>query len=125
MFERGNALATRDLELALTLVRRLLDQGESAIGILLVAIVPTIRNLLLAKDLMERHRLPRPHAPFQFISTINRLPAEVTQHLPRKKDGTINAYALGIAAQNAHLFETKQLIDGMQPFSESDLKLLT
>ena len=54
IFELGNALAARDLQLSLKLVRRLLDQGESAIGILLVAIVPTIRNLLLAKDLMER-----------------------------------------------------------------------
>jgi DNA polymerase-3 subunit delta len=125
IFELGNALAERDLDLALRLVRRLLDQGESAIGILLVAILPTVRNLLLAKDLMERHRLPRPHAPFQFISTINRLPAEATQHLPRKKDGTINAYALGIAAQNAHRFETKQLIDGMQACLEANLKLVT
>src|SRR5713101_9743002 len=125
IFELSNALAARDLELALTLIRRLLDQGESAIGILLVAILPTIRNLLLAKDLMERHRLPRPYSPFQFISTLNRLPAEVTQHLPRKKDGTINAYALGIAAQNAHLFETKQLIDGMQACLEANLKLVT
>src|SRR5712692_4529077 len=125
IFELGNALAVHDLDRALKLVRRLLDQGESAIGILLVAILPTVRNLLLAKDLMERHRLPRPHAPFQFISTINRLPAEVTQHLPRKKDGTINAYALGIAAQNAHLFETKQLIDGMQACLEANLKLVT
>src|SRR5207248_6798752 len=81
IFELGNALAERDLERALTLVRRLLDQGESAIGILLVAILPTIRNLLLAKDLMERHRLQRPHAPFQFISTLNRLPAAATEHL--------------------------------------------
>src|SRR5206468_6768120 len=61
IFELSNALAVRDLELALALVRRLLDQGESAIGILLAAIVPTIRNLLLAKDLMERHRIQRPH----------------------------------------------------------------
>ncbi len=125
IFELGNALAERDLDHALTLVRRLLDQGESAIGILLVAALPTVRNLLLAKDLMERHRLPRPHAPFQFISTINRLPAEATQHLPRKKDGTINAYALGIAAQNAHRFKTKQLIDGMQACLEANLKLVT
>src|SRR6266496_6031412 len=49
IFELGSALAARDLELALTLIRRLLDQRESAIGILLVAILPTIRNLLLAK----------------------------------------------------------------------------
>jgi DNA polymerase III subunit delta len=125
IFELGSALATRDLELALTLVRRLLDQGESAIGILLVAIVPTIRNLLLAKDLMERHRLARPHTPFQFISAINRLPAEATDHLPRRKDGSINAYALGIAAQHTHRFETKQLIEAMQACLDANLQLVT
>ncbi|MGZ4967161.1 MAG: DNA polymerase III subunit delta, partial [Chthoniobacterales bacterium] len=73
IFELGNALAACDLDRALGLVRGLLDQGESAIGILLVAILPTVRNLLLAKDLMERCRLPRPSAPFSFISTLNRL----------------------------------------------------
>jgi DNA polymerase-3 subunit delta len=125
IFELSNALATRNLELALKLVRRLLDQGESAIGILLVAILPTIRNLLLAKDLMERHRLPRPHSPFQFISAINRLPAEAIEHLPRKKDGSINAYALGIAAQHAHRFETKQLIEAMRACLEANLQLVT
>lgn len=125
IFELGNALAVRDLERALKLVRRLLDQGESAIGILLVAVLPTIRNLLLAKDLMERHRLQRPYAPFTFISAINRLPAAATEHLPRKKDGTISGYALGIAAQNAHRFETKQLIDAMQACLEANLKLVT
>ena len=125
IFELGNALAVRDLERALKLVRRLLDQGETAIGILLVAVLPTIRNLLLAKDLMERHRLQRPHAPFTFISAINRLPAPATEHLPRKKDGTISGYALGIAAQNAHRFETKQLIDAMQACLEANLKLVT
>jgi DNA polymerase-3 subunit delta len=125
IFELGNALAERDLERALRLVRRLLDQGETAIGILLVAILPTVRNLLLAKDLMERHRLTRPHVPFQFISAINRLPAEATAHLPRKKDGSISAYTLGIAAQNAHRFQTAQLIDGLSACLEANLKLVT
>ncbi len=125
IFELSNALARRDLELALTLVRRLLDQGEKAIGILLVAIVPTVRNLLLAKDLMERHRIARPRSPFQFISAINRLPTEATDHLPRKKDGSINAYALGIAAPHAHRFETKQLVEAMQACLEANLQLVT
>jgi len=125
IFELGNALAARDLELSLKLVRRLLDQGESAIGILLVAIVPTVRNLLLAKDLMERYRLPRPHSPFQFISGINRLPTEATDHLPRKKDGSINAYALGIAAQQAGRFETTQLIWAMQACLAANVQLVT
>ena len=125
IFELSNALAMRDLALALTLVRRLLDQGESAIGILLAAIVPTIRNLLLAKDLMERHRLPRAHSPFQFISAINRLPAKATEHLPRKKDGSINAYALGIAAQHAQHFKTDQLIDAMRACLTANVQLVT
>jgi DNA polymerase-3 subunit delta len=125
IFELGNALAARDLELSLKLVRRLLDQGESAIGILLVAIVPTVRNLLLAKDLMERYRLPRPHSPFQFISAINRLPAEATDHLPRKKDGSINAYALGIAAQQAGRFETTQLTQAMRACLAANVQLVT
>src|SRR5205823_15068058 len=125
IFELGNALAERDLDRALRLVRQLLDQGESAIGILLVAIVPTVRNLLLAKDLMERHRLPRPHSPFQFISAINRLPAKATEHLPRKKDGSINAYALAIAAQHAHQFETNRLIDAMRACLTANVQLVT
>jgi DNA polymerase III subunit delta len=125
IFELGNALAQRDLGRALTLIRRLLDQGETAIGILLVAVLPTIRNLLLAKDLMERHRLPRPHVPFTFISALNRLPAEATQHLPRKKDGAISGYALGIAAQNAHRFEVRDLIEGMEACLKANLRLVT
>jgi len=125
IFELGNALAARDLQLSLKLVRRLLDQGESAIGILLVAIVPTIRNLLLAKDLMERYRLPGLHSPFQFISAINRLPSEATGHLPRKKDGSINAYPLGIAARQAGRFETTQLIEAMRACLAANIQLVT
>jgi DNA polymerase III subunit delta len=125
IFDLSNALAERDLQRALELVRQLLDQGESAIGILLVAILPTVRNLLLAKDLMERHRLARPHAPFPFISAVNRLPAAATEHLPRKKDGAINAFALGIAAQNAHRFATEQLIAGMNACLAANLQLVT
>ena len=125
IFELGNALAARDLQLSLKLVRRLLDQGESAIGILLVAIVPTVRSLLLAKDLMERYRLSRPHSPFQFISAVNRLPPEATDHLPRKKDGSINAYALGIAAQQAGRFETTQLVRAMRACLEANVQLVT
>ncbi|MEY2573009.1 MAG: polymerase subunit delta [Verrucomicrobiota bacterium] len=125
IFELGNALAACDLERALMLVKRLLDQGETAIGILLVAILPTVRNLLLAKDLMERHRVPRPQAPFSFISALNRLPAEATGHLPRKKDGTINGYALGLAAQQAHRFETKKLIAGLEACLEANVRLVS
>jgi DNA polymerase III subunit delta len=125
IFELSNAVAARDLELALALVRRLLEQGENAIGILLAAIVPTIRNLLLARELMEQHGIRRPHSPFQFIAAINRLPAKATEHLPRKKDGSINAYGLAVAAQHAHQFETNQLIEAMRACLDANVKLVT
>src|SRR6266478_5464636 len=125
IFELSNALAARDLELALTLVRRLLEQGEKAIGILLAAIVPTIRNLLLAKDLMEQHGIRQPHSPFQFVAAMNRLPAKATEHLPRKKDGSVNAYSLAIAAQHAYHFETTQLVEAMRACLDANVKLVT
>jgi len=125
IFDLSNALAERDLHRAIGLVRQLLDQGENAIGVLLVAILPTIRNLLLAKDLMERHGIPRPQAPFPFISAVNRLPADAIAHLPRKKDGTVNAWTLGLAAQNTHRFQTEQLIDGMKACLAANLQLVT
>jgi len=125
IFELGNALAACDLQRALRLVRRLLDQGEKAIGILLVAVLPTVRNLLLAKDLMERQRLPRPQAPFSFNSTLNRLPADATAHLPRKKDGSINGYALGIAAMHAHRFTRDKLIAGLEACLAANLQIVS
>src|SRR6188472_126922 len=125
IFELSNALSARDLGLALTLVRRLLEQGESAVGILLAAIVPTIRNLLLAKDLMEQHGIRRSQSPFQFITAINRLPAKATEHLPRKKDGSINAYGLAIAAQHANQFSSSELIEAMRACLEANVKLVT
>ena len=125
IFELSNALAACDLNRALALVKRLLDQGEKAVGILLVAILPTIRNLLLAKDLMERNRIPRPHAPFTFISALNRLPTAATDHLPRKKDGSINGYALGIAAQQAHRFQPAKLIAGLEACLDGNVRLVT
>ena len=125
VFELGNALAARHLERALQLVKRLLDQGEKVIAILLVAIIPTVRNLLLVKDLMEREQLTPPSKPFYFSSTLNRLPTEATEHLPRKKDGSINGYALGIAAMQAHRFETEKLVSGLEACLTANLQIVT
>ena len=125
IFELGNALAACRLERALTLVKQLLDQGETAIGILLATIVPTIRNLLLAKDLLERNRIPPPRSPQGFIAALNRLSAEATEHLPRKKDGSVSYWPLALAAQQAHRFEREQLIAGLEACLEANLRLVT
>ena len=125
VFELGNALAERNLHRTLALLDQLLFQGESAIGILLVAIIPTVRNLLVVKDLMARHRLQRPAQPFFFGKTLERLPAEATAHLPRKKDGTVNAYSLGIAASHVQRYTLPELRTALDACLAANIQLVT
>lgn len=125
IFELGNAISRRDLARALKLIDQLLYQGESAIGILLVALLPTVRSLLLVKDLQTRHNLPRGGPPFAFGQVLNRLPEEATAHLPRKKDGTVNTYALGFAASEAHRFEVGALRRGLEGCLQANVQLVT
>lgn len=125
LFELGNALAARETSRCFALVEQLLKQGERGVGILLVAIVPTVRSLLLVKDLMQRHRLSPPQAPWFFNSTLAKLPPEATEHLPRKKDGTINAYALGLAAVHAKRFQLDELRDLLEACLTANVRLVT
>jgi DNA polymerase-3 subunit delta len=125
VFELGNAFAARETSRCFALVEQLLKQGENAVGILLVAIVPTVRSLLLVKDLMQRHRLSPPQAPWFFNSILNKLPPEATGHLPRKKDGTINAFALGLASVHARKFETAELRALLDACLAANIRLVT
>lgn len=125
IFELGNALAERNSSHALELLDRLLFHRESEVGILLVSVIPTVRNLLLAKDLMMRFKLSRPAAPFGFGKQLERLPADAIAHLPRKKDGGINAFGLGIAAAHAHRFSLEELTDALHACLEANAKLVT
>ncbi|SRR5579862_681872 len=125
IFELGNALAARDIPQCVVLIDRLLYQGESAIGILLVAIIPTVRNLLLVKDLISRHKLPVPQAPFHFTAALNRLPESAVAHLPRKKDGALNAYGLGVVACHANRFRQEELGELFRACLEANILLVT
>jgi DNA polymerase-3 subunit delta len=109
IFDLSDCLLRRDLTGAITTVEQLLRQKETGLGLLLAAIVPTLRNLFLVKDLMVRHRLSPPAKPFYFGKTLEGLPRAATAHLPRKKDGTLNAYPLGLAAQAAGLYSIEEL----------------
>jgi DNA polymerase-3 subunit delta len=125
IFDIGNAIAARDLGLALDTLSQLLLQRESGIGILLASIVPTVRNLLLVKDLLARHHLQPPAQPQFFASILNRLKPADVEHLPRKKDGTLNSYPLGIAARNSVHYTTAELFHAFQGCAEANLQLIT
>ncbi len=126
VFELGNAVAERDVGRAMTLVDRLLEQGESAVGIMRATLSPTIRNLIIAKDLMERQVIPVPRTVQQFLGAVNRLRPQETAHLPRKKDGGgINAYPIAFAAMNAEKFDIRNLLNALDACFEADTTLIT
>ncbi|MFV0337726.1 MAG: DNA polymerase III subunit delta [Chthoniobacterales bacterium] len=125
IFDLSNAIGQRDLSAALDCLEQLFRQRETAMGILLAAIVPPVRNLLVVKDLMLRFKLRPPDAPHFFAGTLKRLPEEALDHLPKKKDGTVSAYALGIAASNAPRFSLEELQHGFVACREANLALVS
>ena len=125
IFELGNAISSRQLPRAQELLAQLMFHGEKAIGILLATIIPTVRNLLLAKDLLVRHKLAAPSNPFHFGSTLERLPATSTAHLPRTKEGKLNAFALGFAAAGARNFTLPELQRGLKSCLDANVALVT
>jgi DNA polymerase-3 subunit delta len=124
IFDLSDAINKRNLPLCIDTLQQLRRQGESVIGILLAAIVPTVRNLLIAKDLMERHRLKPPAQANYFASDLKRLSSEETAHLPRKKDGTLNSYGIGLAAMNASRFDRDHLVSAFLACRDANAALL-
>ena len=125
IFDLSDAINKRNVPLCIETLAQLRRQGENAVPILLAAIVPTVRNLLVAKDLMERHRIRPPSQPQFFASELKKLRAEETAHLPRKKDGGLNTYGIGLAAANAARFERDHLVSAFLACRDTYLKLLS
>ncbi|RBP39089.1 DNA polymerase III delta subunit [Roseimicrobium gellanilyticum] len=126
IFELGNAMGKRDLRRALELVRTLVYQGQSPIGILLAAIVPRVKSMLLAADLVARHpRLPRTAYP-AFAAALDKLPASETSHLPKKKDGSgLNVYPVFLALGESSKYTAAELRAALQACLDANLKLVT
>ena len=125
IFDLSNCLLRRDLPGALATLDQLFRQREKGVGILLAAIVPTLRNLLLVSELMERHRLSPPAKAAFFGKSLSRLSPEETAHLPRKKDGTLNAYSLGLAAVAVRRYDPARLRAAFLRCREVNLQLVT
>ncbi len=125
IWEIGNAFAARDMATTLRLIDEFLARGESAIGLLLAALVPTTRNLLHVKAFLEDNDFAAPSDPRQFASLVKRAAPSSSRHLPRKKDGTVNTYALGIAAVNCRNFTLAELETALQACGDANLELVT
>lgn len=125
LWDLGNAIGARDLPRALELLGTLIYQGQNAIGILLGAIVPRVRSLLLVKELGSRYKLNR-HGYGAFCNSLEALPSNATAHLPRKKDGTgFNAFPLFLALEEVGRFTLEELHAAFTACLEANHKLVT
>ena len=126
VFELGNAIGQRQLAYALALVDQLLEENESAIGILLAAIVPKVRNLFAAKQIEERHKIKPGHSYGTYAAALDRLPAKETARLPKKKDGSgLNVYPLFLAAKEAARFTGAELRVALEECLKANRRLVT
>lgn len=124
VFELGNALGKRQLPEALALVDELLEQGESPVGILLAAIVPKVRNLLHARDLLDRCGLRA--AGYQaYVAAAERLPEREREFLPKKKDGGLNLFPLFLASKEAPAFSADSLRAALAECLKANRRLVT
>ena len=124
VFEIGNAIGKGDLGGAIDLVDHFLFRGENAVGILLAAIVPKVRNLLYARDIEERLGIRAGN--FQSYSgALAKLPESEVGHLPKKKDGKPSVYPIFLAAGEARKFPLRHLKVSLAACLEANERLVT
>ena len=118
VFEIGQAIQKGDVSRAIQLIDQQLAADESAIGIMRASIIPTIRNLYMARLIVDVFKAPTGNYA-AFSGALNRLPAADRAWLPQKKDGSgVNVFPMFACAPMAMKFE----LEGLQRVLEATLK---
>jgi DNA polymerase-3 subunit delta len=125
VWEISRAIERRDTVRAIELVDAQLGKGESAIGLMRAAIIPTVRNLFMVRVLLDAHpKLPL-HNGGAFTGALNRLPDGDKAWLPQTKSGSINAWGLFYAAKRAGQFTTAEMRHALEAALHADKSLVT
>ena len=118
VFEIGKAIQLGNAARAIQLIDQQLEADESAIGIMRASIIGVVRNLFMAKLIIEKFKIPTGNYS-SFSGGLNRLPEADRAWLPQKKDGSgVNVFPIFLAADNAQNFE----LAGLQHVLEATLK---
>ncbi|MEI6178224.1 MAG: hypothetical protein WCS43_15120 [Verrucomicrobiota bacterium] len=118
VFEIGKAIQTGNAARAIQLIDQQLGADESAIGIMRASIIGVVRNLYMAKLIVEKFKTPTGNYQ-AFAGALNRLPENDRAWLPQKKDGSgVNVFPIFLALPNAANFD----IEGLQNVMEATLK---
>ncbi len=126
IWDLGDAIGARQLPRALKVLEQLLHQGENAIGILLAAIVPRVRNLFQARELAEVYGVKNISSYPSYVQSLERLPEEIREGLPMKKDGTgINGFPLFLAAKEMGKYTALELRAALEECLKANRRLVT
>lgn len=125
IFETGKAIQTGNVARAIQLVDEQLEAEESAIGIMRASIINVVRNLYMAKLILEKLKAPS-GSYSSFAAALNKLPAADRGWLPQKKDGSgVNVYPIFLAVPNARNFDLAGLQHVMEQTQKADQALVT
>ena len=125
VFEIGKAIQAGNPARAIQLIDEQLDADESAIGIMRASVINVVRNLFMAKLIMEKFKVPIGNYN-AFSSGLNRLPEADRAWLPMKKDGSgVNVFPIFLAVDNAKNFELSGLQQVMEATQKADQALVT
>jgi DNA polymerase-3 subunit delta len=125
VFEIGKAIQIGNASRAIQLIDQQLEADESAIGIMRASIIGVVRNLFMAKLIIEKFKVPTGNYG-AFSGGLNRLPESDRAWLPQKKDGSgVNVFPIFLAADNARNFELAGLQKVMEATLKADQALVT
>jgi DNA polymerase III subunit delta len=125
IFETGKAIQTGNVARAIQLVDEQLEAEESAIGIMRASIINVVRNLYMAKLIVEKFKAPVGNYS-SFAGALNKLPTSDRAWLPQKKDGSgVNVYPIFLAVHNAKNFDLAGLQHVMEQTQKADQALVT
>lgn len=126
VFEIGKALQNGNAKRAIQLVDQQLAADESAIGIMRASIIGVVRNLYLARLIIEKLKIQPSRNYGAFAGALNRLPENDRLWLPQKKDGSgVNVYPIFLAAENALNFDLAGLQHVLEATHKADMALVT
>jgi len=125
VFEIGKAIQQGNASRAIQLIDQQLEADESAIGIMRASIIGVVRNLFMAKLIVEKFKIPT-GSYNAFSGGLNRLAEADRAWLPQKKDGSgVNVFPIFLAVENSQNFELSGLQHVMEATLKADQALVT
>ncbi len=125
VFEIGKAIQLGNAARAIQLIDQQLEADESAIGIMRASIIGVVRNLFMAKLIIDKFKVPT-GSYGAFSGGLNRLAEADRAWLPQKKDGSgVNVFPIFLASDNAKNFDLAGLQHVMEATLKADQALVT